>query len=290
MKLVTQTETTQRMFSELEAVKLLADAGFDGIDFSMFDTDSDKYTLNAPDYLARAGELKKYAQSLGVTFEQSHAPFPPFRKDNEEYNKKVMPKVERALEISAELGIKVCVVHPCAVGENQFDINIKYYNSLIPVIKGTGLKIAVENMWGRDPETKKIISNICSVSEDFNRYVDALDPEYFTACLDLGHCGLVGSDAETMIREMGAKRITSLHIHDNDYLHDSHTVPYLMDMKWDGILRALGEIGYSGNFTYEADNFLKGFPKEVFPTCLKFMADLGRYMMGEIEKYKGIAK
>ncbi|MBR4766399.1 MAG: hypothetical protein IK085_06530, partial [Clostridia bacterium] len=96
---------------------------------------------------------------------------------------------------------------------------------------------------------------------------------------------LVGSNAAAMIREMGAYRVTCLHIHDNNGISDDHTLPYTRSIKWDETLKALGEIGYKGDFTYEADNFLKKFPDELIVPCLKFMVNVGRYMISEIERY-----
>lgn len=285
MKLVTQTDVTFDRLGIEKGIAAFREAGFDALDFSMFDTSESSF-ICAPDYKEKAKALRDLAEENGLSFTQSHTPFPPFRKDNKEYSDRVMPLVERALEISGILGVDTAVVHPVACGEGQFEINIAYYQSIAPIAKEYGFKIALENMWGRNKETGKIVPNICSVSEDFNRYVDALDPRYFTALLDLGHCGLVGSNAADMLREMGSERITALHIHDNDHEHDSHTLPYMMRMDWDAILRAIADIGYKGNFTYEADNFLKGLPNALIPAALRFMAEVGRHMMAQIESYK----
>lgn len=285
MKLVTQTEVTFKRLGYEKGIAAFRDAGFDALDFSMFDT-SDGSMLCAPDYKEQAKALCELAEANGLSFTQSHTPFPPFRVTDKEYSDRVMPLVERALEISGILGVEVSVVHPVACGEGQFDINIDYYNSIAHIAREYGFKIALENMWGRNSETNQIVPNICSVAEDFNRYVDALDGDCFTALLDLGHCGLVGSDAATMLREMGSRRVTALHIHDNDNLHDSHTLPYLMKMDWDAILKAIADIGYQGHFTYEADNFLKGLPDSLIPAALRFMAEVGRDMMAQIEKFK----
>ncbi len=286
MKLVTQTDNLNARYGDEKAVRMICEAGFDGIDYSMFCMDDDDNILNTRKYAAHAEKLRKIAESYKVTFEQSHAPFPSFRVGDNAYNRKTMPRVERAIEISGILGAKACVVHPVAAGKNQYDVNMRYFETLLPLAQKHGVKIALENMWGRDKETKKIIPNICSLAEDFNRYIDSLDPAHFTACLDIGHCGLVGSDAASMIREMGAYRITCLHIHDNNNLSDDHTLPYLRSIKWNEVLQALGEIGYKGNFTYEADNFLKKFPDALIEPCLKFMVEVGRYMMSEIDRYK----
>lgn len=287
MKLVTQTDVLEQRFGDEKAIQMLCEAGYDGIDYSMFCMGRDDNVLNTPGYEKHVRNLRKIAESYGKTFEQSHAPFPPFRIGDDEYSRRTMPKVERAIEISGMLGVKICVVHPVAAGDDQYDINMRYYETLAPLAQKYGVKVALENMWGRDKETGKIVPNICSVADDFNKYVDSLDSDLFTACLDLGHCGLVGSEAAYMIKAMGSDRIKSLHIHDNNYKDDSHTIPYLGKMNWDEIFKALGEINYKGNFTYEADNFLKGFPDDLLENCLDFMVKNGRYMMREIEKYRG---
>ena len=163
---------------------------------------------------------------------------------------------------------------------------MELYRALEPTAESFGVKIALENMWIRKDinGVDKICRVVCSDAEDFNRYVDTLGTKNFTACLDLGHCGLVGEDAADMIRAMGSGRIGALHIHDNEFLHDCHTLPYTMEMDWDSILTALGEIDYKGNFTYEADHFLNGFPDELMGACERFMHDVGRSMMKKIEK------
>lgn len=285
MKLVTQTEVLAERLGDETAVKIICESGFDGIDYSMFCMKDDDDFLNTSSYKEHIKELKKLAESYSVTFEQSHAPFPPVREGDNEYSRKTIEKVKRALEIAGMLDAKICVVHPCAFEENQFEKNMELYHYLEPYAKDYGVKIALENMWGWNDKTKRIVPNVCSTAEDFNRYVDAVNPEVFTACLDLGHCGLVGEDCASMIRDMGG-RLGCLHIHDNDNIHDSHTLPYLSKMNWDSILKALADINYSGNFTYEADSFLRLFPDSMLAECEKFMCGIGRKMIEKINEYK----
>lgn len=286
MKLVNLTETLADRFGDKEAVRITCEAGFDGIDFSMFRMNrDDNDILNSSDYKNHVAELLNIANSYGVTFEQAHAPFPTARETDLVYSEKMKDILKRSLEIAGMLDAKICIVHPVEFSSNQFERNMELYHSLEPYAADFGVKIAVENMWGWDPVAEKIVPNVCSVAEDFNRYVDALNPEHFTACLDLGHCGLVGDNAGSMIRQMGS-RIGALHIHDNDNFSDSHSLPYLAKMDWDDILRALGEIDYQGHFTYEVGDFLRAFPDDVMLSCEKFMHDLGRSMMRKIEEYR----
>lgn len=286
MKLVTQTEVLAERLGGESAVKIICESGFDGIDFSMFCMSDDNNLLNTPSYKEYIKELKRIADGYSVPFEQSHAPFPPVRENDDEYSRKTIEKVKRALEIAGMLDAKICVVHPCVFKENQFEKNMELYHYLEPYAKDYGVKIALENMWGWDDRLNRIVPNVCSTAEDFNCYVDAVNPENFTACLDLGHCGLVGEDCASMIRDMGS-RLGCLHIHDNDFIHDSHQLPYLSKMDWDSILRALADINYSGNFTYEADSFLRLFPDSMLVECEKFMCGIGRKMIEKLNEYKG---
>lgn len=286
MKLINQTDALSARFGDADAVRILCNCGFDGVDYSMFAMSRDECLLNTPAYEKHVRGLRRIAEDYGKCFAQAHAPFPSARDGDDAYNENMFPRLVRALEITGLLGAKICVVHPVQYKKYQMEQNLEFYSMLEPYAKQFGVKIAVENMWGWKelPGGGKIVPNVCSTAEEFNAYIDALDPAAFTACLDLGHCGLVGEDAAAMIRKMGRSRIGCLHVHDNDFLHDSHTLPFTMKMDWDEILRALGEIDYQGQFTYEADQFLRGFPNDLIPACETFMERVGRAMIKRIER------
>ncbi|MBR2730519.1 MAG: sugar phosphate isomerase/epimerase [Clostridia bacterium] len=286
MKLINQTDALARRFGDADAVRILCNCGFDGVDYSMFPMKEDDCLLNTRAYRKHVRELRAIAESCGKTFEQAHAPFPSARDGDDDYNEKIFPRLARALEITGLLDAKICVVHPVQFKKYQLERNLELYSMLEPYAKEYGVKIAVENMWGwkEQPGGGRIVPNVCSNAEEFNAYIDALDPRYFTACLDLGHCGLVGDDAASMIRKMGRERLGCLHVHDNDYIHDSHTLPFTQKMEWDGIMRALGEIDYQGHFTFEADYFLNGFPNDLIPACEIFMERVGRALIKRLER------
>lgn len=287
MKLVTQTEVLSDRFGDEKAVRIICESGFDGIDFSMFDLDEEPCILNKSGYKNHLKNLINIADSYGVTFEQAHAPFPSAKEDNKEYNDFMFEKLKKAIEVAGILDTKIIVVHPVQFSTDQKERNLELYRSLEPFAEEYGVKIALENMWGVKmvDGNRKIVPNVCSVAAEFNDYFDSLNSSNFTTCLDLGHCGLVGDDAASMIKDMNS-RLGCLHIHDNDFIHDSHTLPYTRDMDWDSILKALAEVDYKGNFTYEADYFMKKFPDDLLPSCEKFMHDVGRSMMAKIESYR----
>ena len=92
---------------------------------------------------------------------------------------------------------------------------------------------------------------------------------------------------------MGKARLSCLHIHDVDGMHDNHTLPYFGaiyewdshmgsyagSINWERLMQTLAKIGYEGDFTYEADKFLMRLPQENAPAAARFMADVGRFLI-----------
>ena len=78
-----------------------------------------------------------------------------------------------------------------------------------------------------------------------------------------------------MIAALG-RRLGAMHLHDNDRLHDSHTLPYMGSVAFPAIIDALKAIGYRGDVTLEADQFLRGFPLELYPSAARLMADVAK--------------
>ena len=87
-----------------------------------------------------------------------------------------------------------------------------------------------------------------------------VNDEYLVACLDIGHAEMAGSGegAVKMIRALGP-HLAALHLHDNDRLHDSHQIPFSMDIDFEKVVKALKDINYSGYFTLEADAYLSAW-------------------------------
>lgn len=291
MLLVTQTSHLTHLYDERTAIRMIAEAGFDGIDFSMFHlTEGDQHPLLSENWKEEALSLRAFAHSLSIPFVQGHAPFSFRDRSPEGWKKHNYARVLRAIEIAGVLGIKELVVHPVKFlpykpnVELLHQYNMEFYRTLIPHAQKAGVRICLENMWQRNPKRGNMITHsTCSRAEEASAWLDELNaPDTIGYCLDIGHCGLVELDAAEEIRKL-EHRITALHVHDNDFMQDQHILPYHGHADWNAILTALKEIGYQGPFTYEADNFLANTPEPLLPSALKLMAELGRYMIGQIE-------
>ena len=249
---------------EEKAIELYAKAGFDAWDFSMFvmgrrDVEETvfggkQHPLNGGDYLAFARKLKQVGLDNGIVCNQSHAPFPVINPD-------VRSCLKRAIECTAEAGGKICVVHPA--NNLTPEKNAEMFLELLPFAKDCGVKIATENMWNWDNEKDQSSFAACATAKSFNEHLDAVNDDYFVACLDIGHAEMVGSGdgAPQMIRALG-NRLKALHIHDNDCKHDNHQIPFSMNINFEGVVKALKDINYDGYFTLEADSYLGAYNKD----------------------------
>lgn len=285
MKLVTLTGALNKRFGLKEAIKRIKDSGFDGYDCSLFVAMASGYEFSGADYIERAKEIRDFADSIKLPCFQTHAPDPALRT-----NENIMASIEgtkRAIEISAILGAEIVVIHPAAITDAEGNWNM-LYSKLLPLAKSLGVKIATENMFSwKDEKEIETVPSACGTAEDFVKYIDYVNDESFTACLDIGHSEMVNCEgAPKIIRALGHDRLKALHVHDNDCWHDDHTFPFAGKINWENVCKALADIDYTGNFTFEADNFLRNYPNELMPECFALLEKTGRYLIDKIENYK----
>ena len=263
MKTSTEFNSAAQIVGEERAVELIAKAGFDAWDFSLYkmwkwDFDNQRpfennHPLGGREYLAHARKLKQIGVDNGIVCNQSHAPFPTRFAGKD--------VLMRALEITAEAGGKICIIHP----DNYAPVerNAEMYFEILPFAKQCDVKIATENMFNWDMEAYHALPAACSSPESFMAHLNAVNDPDFVACLDLGHSELevLGTSAVEMIETLGSK-IQALHIHDNNKRRDNHQIPGSANIKFKPISKALKSIGYNGYYTLEAYNHLKDFAKE----------------------------
>ena len=289
MLLCAPTEYLSKVFSVKEAVKILADAGYKAYDFSLCGKLNPRELSDMEDYRERAAELRKYADSLGIVCRQSHAHFPS-SVGVDETDKEIFNQIIRDMETASILGAEIIVVHPkqhltyAEHIEELFEMNVEFYKSLIPYCEKFGIKVAMENMFQWNRSANCAYDSTCSRAWEFCKYMDAVDSEWIVGLLDVGHTALVDANLTEFIHALGNKRLKALHIHDNDRKSDFHTLPFTQKLDFDAITTDLAAIGYQGDFTYEADNFLTGFPKELLPDAVAFMCKVGNYLVKEIQR------
>ena len=280
MKLSTNFIRFHNEFGLKNTIDLFAEAGFQGIDFN---ADLEEYYTDAHDE-GFYKDTKAYANDKGIVFAQTHAPFGSSFPD-EEQTKKRFGEIVKSMQHSAWLGADMTVIHPCkhiAYRENDgydrmMEYNLAFYKRLIPYAESFGIRIAIENIGGCITETPKGLLEL----------IDLLDREVFTICYDVGHANICGQDPADMLKALGT-RIGCTHIHDNDGIHDSHTLPYYGVIDWERVMKAFAEVGYAGNLNYEAGLFVDRVPVSLRKESAKYMASVGMHLLERYRHYQNM--
>lgn len=262
----------------INTIDIFAEAGFEGIDFN---ADLKEYYLDVHDEEFYKN-IKNYANDKGIVFEQAHAPFGSSFADEGKNNRR-FGEIVKSMEHTSFLGVDMIVIHPCNhikyKENNSYDFmmeyNLNFYKRLIPYAEKYNMKIAIENIPECITETPKGLLEL----------INTLNNDVFTVCYDVGHANICGQNPANMIREIG-KHIGCTHIHDNDGIHDSHTLPYYGTIDWESVMNAFAEIGYEGNLNYEAGYFLNNVPIELRKESAKYMAKVGKHLVERFAYYK----
>lgn len=265
LKTSTEIASIAQIVGELKAVELVAKAGFDGYDLSLFEMaryDGKQvvqkgHPLQSKDALQYVRQIKQVADDNGLVCNQSHAPFPV-------YCPQIRDLLKQAIEFTAEAGGKIVVIHPD--NYKTAEENAQMYLELLPFAKGCGVKIATENMWNWYAGDTHASPAACSDPESFLAHLNAVNDPDFIACLDIGHAAMEGMNTSPseMILALG-RHLQALHIHDNDCHGDHHQLPFTMNIDFESVIQALKDIGYAGWLTLEVDRYCHGStPDNVF--------------------------
>lgn len=284
MKIVNSTGVLDERFGTDAAIKMLCEAGFEGIDYSMcsgFDKPvySDRYKTE----LKRAVEI---ASSYGAVFSQTHGPFPSYQLDDKAARERFMSAARRSIEATAELGAEFIIFHPMRVArgthEDQLSINLNEYMPLVDMARSYGVSVAFENMCNyKVNEHGEPVKHVCKNAEEHARYIDAFG-DGVVACLDTGHAALSAEEPCEFARTLG-KRLRTLHLHDNMGVNDDHSIPYNMSIKFEPLINALRDIDYRGDITLECNYFFRpSVPNELCAPALRYMAAVADYMRNKI--------
>lgn len=277
MLLSTETNSIIKRFGEEKAFEMLKNSGFDACDYSFY---NETARLLADDYMEKAKISKELLDKVGLLCNQAHAPFDlvegePFDIACDNYK-----AVVRSIEYAAYLGAENIIVHLLCT-KNRADLykyNSEYYKSLAPYGEKYGIKIAVENDFER--RNGKVLP-VLNYPEEFSEFVENLNSEWLTGCIDIGHAAMFNDPAE-FISKTNDSIIKALHVHDNDLREDLHLFPFTSHINWYSLCDALKKANYSGDFTFETIKSFDRLPNELIEDSLVYLAKMGRYLMNLI--------
>ncbi len=302
MKISVQTKGALDVMGIEEGMKAIAEAGFEALDLTLdFPMDwNDLVSGKENEFYSDENiypyldKIKAAAEKYGVTFGQAHAPAPLYVKDSPKAGENIQKYTRKCIELCEYIACPRLVVHPMFDGsarfpaftkEEEYNMNIEFYSSLIPLLKKHKVVCCLENMWIQDWKSKKVYVGPCSDLGEVISYIDELNEiageKCFGFCLDIGHLLMLGQDPCYWMEKLGA-RLEALHTHDNDGEHDDHTLPYLGCANWDRFIHGLRKIGYRGNLSFEASPFNGAFPNELNCAALNMIGAVGKYFVKRI--------
>jgi len=169
----------------------------------------------------------------------------------------------------------------------------KFIDSIAPLAKEMGITICIENLY--DSIGGHLVEGPCcnakKAAERIDYFNDKYGAEVLGFCFDVGHANIVGIDFERFITVLGS-RLKVLHIHDNDGISDLHQIPFtftktrenLPSTDWVGFMRGLEKIKFDKVLSFETAPVLSSFPEPMKQDVLGFIADIGMYFAGEIQR------
>lgn len=283
MKLSVETYVLREIYDDKEAIEMIKETGYDCYDYSMFWAKGEKNMLD-DDWREKAHKLREYSDKIGIICNQAHAPFDiqytdAFSETNANYEELV-----RSMEVAALLGAKTIIVHAIKKNlpkeVNFYELNRKFYKSLLPYCQKFNICVSVENLFNIiNDRTVPVLSD----PEEHMNFVESLKSDYINICVDVGHSAITGQRPENVITSMNKRYLKALHIHDNDFISDRHILPYTGKIDWESVCEALAQIGYEGDLTFEIFGFLKKLPQNLIFDGLVYAEKVGRELIRKVE-------
>lgn len=262
-----------------DCVTRMVAAGYEHLDFNFWDWVYRGSPLDGKDWKSWVQSAVDEARRLGAVFTQAHGPVFDFTVDDEEcaWQKEISV---RCLEGCALSGIPWMVFHPVTIpGADHAQTlaeNLAFFRWLLQQAEPFGVGIAIENMgWGAE-------STYGAGAPDLVELVDLLDHPLAGICWDTGHALLGRRNQYDDIRLCG-DRLKALHLQDGNGLYDQHYCPFYGRCDWQGITRALREIGFDGDLTFEVASFARGLPEAMIVPALRVCLTAGDTLLHMVQ-------
>lgn len=282
-----------------EAFAFIKSCGFDAVDYNINHMmpagplyrgeRTTFFDASLEELLAYYRPVREASEKHDVAIAMAHGLFPMALEGNDELNEYILMATEKIIAIMGYLGCPALVVHPVVRDDKQveWETNLAIYRRLMPTAKKYGVTICLENMF--TAPNGHILAGACADAEEACRYIDQLNEEageeIFGYCFDIGHANLTGRHLYRDLVTLG-KRLTVLHIHDNDSIDDLHLIPYTQKRRgavdWEGFIRGLRDAGYEGPLDFETFAGVGLVPQELNAAALRFIAEIGRYFAAKL--------
>lgn len=204
------------------------------------------------DYIHRSVEFSSLARANGVEISSIHLPFAPFGKidpahASRDVRAEIIETQSSLIKAASEAGITIAVIHPSGEPykeeerEERIECALETISALCCAAESSGITLALENL----PRTC-----LCRTSDEMKRFLEKI-PD-LRVCFDTNH-SLTEKNPD-YIRAVGDKIVT-LHVSDYDFIDERHVLPGKGLIDWKELVETLDDVGYSGRFLYETNDF-----------------------------------
>ncbi len=276
-----------------EQLRRVHAAGFRYIDMNFWDWGhSEKSPFMQDGWQDWVKRIKETGDELGIRFHQSHCmALNPY--DGNPINEWRAEAARRSIIGSGMLGIDWTVFHVAdrnggwgvespddpkfADEEQQIACNHEFIEPYLELAVKNNVGIALENMNGRSQN--KFSLRYPTTAEQLDRLVDSFRSESVGVCWDIGHAHCQQLNQYDEIIKLG-HRLKVLHVQDNNGQSDQHTAPFYGTVDWKAVKRALEEIGYAGEFTFEAHMLIRRCPDDITrDAAARLLFRIGEYIV-----------
>ena len=186
-----------------------------------------------------AGALRALSELHGIPIVSIHAP--TLLISQRIFGVEPWGKVDRSLELAAEVGAETVVLHPPFRWQKEYARG--FTDGVATRENDTGITLAVENMYPWRVRGREV--------EAYLPHWDPVPQPYDHVTLDLSHTATAGSDALAMVKALGP-RLTHLHLADGlGSMKDEHLIPGRGSQPCAEVLDALVHNGYDGSVVVE---------------------------------------
>ena len=266
-----------------EAVQLCGAAGYRVMDMNFYDCTTFRLPFVTDAWERWIYGIRETAENVQVEFSQAHANFYNFCDANAKDKEFLDQMVLRSIDCAAILGVKWIVIHAGTDFEAARAVasskqkNIEYFRPVLEYAAKQGVGVAIENLWDLNIAPKR---RYTTTAEELVDLVDTLHTEFDNVgiCWDCEHADIMKQEQGPALQLIG-DRLKATHISDNAGIADDHILPFHGNMEWLPFMRALSDIGYQGDFTYEIHRYTMHLPDALVPAALRYSIEVGNYLM-----------
>ena len=267
------------IYSTADSIRLIKAMGFEAVDISMNTVSLPEGPLAGLGWMEWVDDVAEALDETGLPATQSHAIFKSQKlatlNNVDTYIKKML---DRNINICGKLGIPEITLHPLhgidvygLSHKEMMQKNVAWFKQFEEIADYHNVGICIENMFPREFAT----------ASDLLELLYLLDNDrIFGICWDTGHANITGQNQVDSIHMMEG-HLRSMHIADNRGKDDQHLLPGLGNINWNGLVAALLEIGYAGDFTYEIQEMTRFMPVELHNDFLRFAVKTANVFLGK---------